>query len=87
MMPMKETMEKPRGIPRSCGQTAEDGRWARDAKSGAFLIQERKPMRYVRIGNKDVMTHTIRVAILLMQEPKAATMAHPLADPCRVPCW
>ena len=37
IMPIKLTMEKPRGTEMSCGRTAADGYLAREAKSGALL--------------------------------------------------
>jgi hypothetical protein len=37
MMPMKLTMENVNGTARSCGRPAANGRFARDAKSGALL--------------------------------------------------
>ena len=38
MIPMKLTMENPNGTEMSCGRTAADGYVAREAKSGAFLM-------------------------------------------------
>ena len=37
MIPMKLTIENPRGTESSCGRTAAEGLVAREAKSGALL--------------------------------------------------
>lgn len=86
MMPKKDTIENPSGMPMIWGQTAAEGVVARDAKSGA-LLKWTPSQSIVSEGRLRLNTNVIRVAMLLMQEPMAATIAHALAEPCRVPGW
>jgi len=78
---MKLTIENVRGTEINWGQRAAPGVVAREAKSGAFLDKKIFSTISENVKNTDVR----RVAILLIQDIKLATIPHPSSDPCRLP--
>lgn len=86
MMPMKLTMENVNGTARSCGRPAANGRFARDAKSGALLRHQnrvRKAPQEEWMCSKDA-AYVTSVAILLMQDIRPTIIAQLRSLPCNV---
>ena len=77
MIPMKLTIENPRGTEISCGRIAAAGVFAREAKSGALLSGASQ----IPIGYGERRAHVTSVAMFEIHDMRLKTIAHPRSEP------